>query len=283
MRSMTDSVEMEIFRVGDYGAKGRYTEGDLDAIASDYLPEVHEAPLTLDHAQSGPAYGWVASVRRVGDRLVAVLRGIPESLREILRSGAFKKRSIELFRAFRATGRPYLRAVSLLGAAAPEVKGLRDVEFADAAGDVIAFDDAELALAQENAALRAQLDEMRATERVRAQDALFVDLRADGYQITPEDEVALRAMMPASDTISFGEQENDPLEWLGGFVRRMAMRVPVETPAAEANSDVDAGEPVVFCERSDAASVELHRRALEVQRRDPALSYAAALIEAVRK
>ena len=70
MTTNHDTVEMEIFRCGDYGPKGSYTEADLDAIASDYSPEVHEAPLTADDAQSGPALGWVAGVRRAGDRLV---------------------------------------------------------------------------------------------------------------------------------------------------------------------------------------------------------------------
>jgi hypothetical protein len=123
---MTDQLDLEVFRAGDYGDKGVWDEAKLDQIAADYDPQTHEAPVTIDHAQRGPALGWVATVRRVGDRLVARLRGVSEKLMEMIRAGAFKKRSVELYPRLRATGRPYLRAVSFLGAAVPEVKGLAD-------------------------------------------------------------------------------------------------------------------------------------------------------------
>lgn len=122
-------VEMEIFRAGDYGAKGSYSPADLDALARDYSPAVLEAPLTLDHAQSGPAYGWVTRLRADGGRLMACLRDVPEAVRQMVRGGAYRQRSIELVKSLRETGRPYLRAVTLLGAATPEVHGLSDVRF----------------------------------------------------------------------------------------------------------------------------------------------------------
>lgn len=125
-----DEVEMEVFRTGDYGPKGAYSETDLDRIVDDYRTDLLEAPLTFDHAQTGPAYGWVNRLRREGDRLVAVLKDVPAAVTELVRKGAYKRRSVELFQKLPHTGRPYLRAVSLLGAATPEVKGLRDVCFA---------------------------------------------------------------------------------------------------------------------------------------------------------
>nr|HPK04223.1 hypothetical protein [Candidatus Sumerlaeota bacterium] len=135
---MHDQLELEVFRAGDYGAKGVWDEAALERLAADYDPALHEAPVTLDHAQAGPALGWVASVRRVGDRLIARLRGLNRRLLELIRRGAFRKRSIELYTALRETGRPYLRAVSFLGAAAPEVKGLTDPLPAGQAGPLFA-------------------------------------------------------------------------------------------------------------------------------------------------
>lgn len=129
METHMNEVEMEVFRAGDYGAKGRYSEADLQMLAEDYRPELLEAPLTFDHAQSGPAYGWVTAIRANGDRLMAVLRGVPECVRQLVRSGAFKSRSVELIRQMNETDRPYLRAVSLLGAATPQVKGLSEIRF----------------------------------------------------------------------------------------------------------------------------------------------------------
>ncbi len=140
--STTNEVELEIFRTGDYGEKGTYSEGDIDQIANDYDPAMHEAPITIDHAQSGPAYGWVASLKRSGDRLVARLRNLNDKFVDLLRTGAFKNRSIELYKTFKKTGRPYLRALSFLGARPPEVKGLADVAFEDASPyTAIEFDD----------------------------------------------------------------------------------------------------------------------------------------------
>jgi hypothetical protein len=121
-----NELELEVFKAGDYGPKGTWDEAALDRIAEDYDPRLHEAPVTLDHAQTGPALGWVAGLRRVGDRLVARLRGLSARLVEMIRSGAFKKRSVEIYPRLRESGGPYLRAVSFLGAASPEVKGLAD-------------------------------------------------------------------------------------------------------------------------------------------------------------
>ncbi|MCX7047983.1 MAG: hypothetical protein NTX50_21170 [Candidatus Sumerlaeota bacterium] len=128
---MGSFLEVEVFRAGDYGAKGAYRTEDLDALCSDYTLSLHEAPVTVDHAQSGPAFGWVHSLARRGEVLVATLKDLSGEFLNLIRSGAFRKRSIEIYRSFKATGRPYLRAISFLGACAPEVKGLADPVFSE--------------------------------------------------------------------------------------------------------------------------------------------------------
>ena len=62
---------IEIFRAGRY-PQGEFTELDLEIIANSYDPKVHEAPITLDHKDDGPAFGWIGAVRRVGDKLIAI-------------------------------------------------------------------------------------------------------------------------------------------------------------------------------------------------------------------
>ncbi len=134
-----DVVEVEIFRAGRY-PQGEFSEADLEELAAAYDPAVHEAPVTLDHAASGPALGWVASLHRAGDRLVARLRGVSEQLRELVRSGAYRKRSAEIYTNFEGRGKKYLRAVTFLGAGVPEVKGLADLAaFDERAGEWRAF------------------------------------------------------------------------------------------------------------------------------------------------
>ncbi len=131
MSTIPETFDIEVFRTGDYGDKGSFAKDDLEQIADDYVADRHEAPVTLDHRQNGPAEGWVTQLRRVGDRLIATLDRLSPELRERLSTGSYKKRSIELYRKHPDTERPYLKAVSFLGAAAPAVRGLSDPVFAD--------------------------------------------------------------------------------------------------------------------------------------------------------
>jgi hypothetical protein len=140
-------LEMEVFRAGTYGAdgwKGTYSERDVRAMASDYEPDYHEAPVTLDHVDRGPAYGWVQSLRATPDgRLFATLKQLSDELIEWLRAGVYRKRSVEIYRDFPATGRPYLRAVTFLGAGVPEVKGMPDADLSEMDARAAVFDNLE--------------------------------------------------------------------------------------------------------------------------------------------
>jgi len=109
---------------GGAPAQVELSSSDLEQIAADYDPSLQEAPVTVEHMRSGPAHGWVERLRVAGDRLQARFRDISAQLRQWLTSGAYRSRSIELYKPFASTGRPYLGAVTFLGAAAPAVKGL---------------------------------------------------------------------------------------------------------------------------------------------------------------
>jgi hypothetical protein len=121
----------DIARVGKWnGCQGgkpveiEISRADIENIVETYDPGVQEAPVTVEHLKEGPAHGWVESLRVAGNRLQAKFKDISESLRNWLRTGAYRSRSIEMYKPFAATGRAYLGAVSFLGAAAPAVKGL---------------------------------------------------------------------------------------------------------------------------------------------------------------
>jgi hypothetical protein len=120
---------MEVFRAGDYGAKGKFSAADLDKIVANYDPAKHEAPVTLGHPEhDAPAYGWTESVKRVGDVLYAKLKQVPDAFEQLVRDGRFKKRSVALYSG--ASG-PSLRHIGFLGALPPEVKGLADVKLCE--------------------------------------------------------------------------------------------------------------------------------------------------------
>jgi len=139
-----DIAGVEIFRAGNYGEKGTYSEADLDLIAHSYDPRKCEAPITIDHQDSGPAFGWVAKVYRVGKSLFADFRDVTEDFAEQLRTRRYKKRSVEIYHDHNVLGKFYLRAVTFLGAALPAVNGMADIVFAaPGGGDTLAISWAE--------------------------------------------------------------------------------------------------------------------------------------------
>jgi hypothetical protein len=290
-----DAIEMEVFRAGNFGMKGSYSIADLDSIAQDYSAGLLEAPLTLDHAQSGPAFGWVSALRRIGDRLVATVRGIPVGLLELLRKGDYKRRSIELIRRFTATGRPYLRAVSLLGAATPAVPGLRDITFEEDSGDVITFPGEAAApvaesttahLESEIARMHGLLSQFKCNERLQQADELFSELRGEGVALTPKDAAVLRHLigLENSDVVIFEEKHVPVVDWLKHFLRSLgAQRVPLGEVAAETTAPDATGDALSFSDRVDANSITLHQLALAEMQQNHGLSYASALSRAARR
>lgn len=270
---MPERLEVEVFRAGDYGAKGTWDEAAIDSIAGDYDPKLHEAPVTVDHAQSGPALGWVEALRRVGDRLVARLRITSARLIELLRGGAFKKRSVEIYPALRETGRPYLRAVSFLGAAAPEVKGLADPEIAESAPAPL-FAENEPA----HEVIEAEIEswERRSPDRQSGDDELaakrFADLsdrlRDEGRWDPAWNELGMEGF--------FGGLAAPAQEWFERFVSSLRPLVIMSETApriARAASD----ETIPCGENVDADSVTLHRAAVAFQQEHPGMCYAEAL------
>lgn len=123
-----DLKNIEIFKTGIHtsssGQTATYTRADLERIAATYAPAEYEAPNVIGHpAANAPAFGWVERLKVAGDKLLADFTQVPREFVEMVRAGRFKKRSISLF----PDGT--LRHVGWLGAAAPAVAGLKDVEF----------------------------------------------------------------------------------------------------------------------------------------------------------
>ena len=280
--------EMEVFRAGDYGAKGVWTEGDLDAIAQDYDPATHEAPLTLDHAQSGPAYGWVSHLRRVGDRLLATVGGVSAGVARLIREGAYKKRSVELSRrsdaGAGAGARPYLKAVSLLGAAVPEVKGLRPIAFGaeDKPAQTIAFDEGHAMSEKPSVELL-----LREVTRLRAR--MFThDVCRAGVAMSDDDQTALtRVFCSLSENVPASADGGScpPVSgavWLADFLGKLGgTRATCAARPQPVMSEIANESAAAFAETAPACiegvNADLDRVALSLQHRDPQLDYVAAL------
>jgi len=125
--------EIAIFRAGEY-PQGTISEADLDDVVRDYDPAVHEAPVVVGHpTHNNPAFGWVDCLRREGKLLLARLKDVVPEFADVVKNGLYKKRSASFLRPHQSpTGRWYLNHIGFLGAKAPQVKGLKDIGFADA-------------------------------------------------------------------------------------------------------------------------------------------------------
>lgn len=128
----------EVFKAGVY-PQGTYTKKEIKQIADNYNPEFCEAPVTIDHQQSGPAYGWVENVKADGEKLKVSFKDMPDTMKNDVNAGRFKKVSVEIYKNLEGKGF-YLKAVSFLGAAAPQVKGLEQIKFMDAESEIYEFE-----------------------------------------------------------------------------------------------------------------------------------------------
>ena len=129
-------MNIPVFRAGlhtDMSGKTRqWTTEDLDRIISRYDPSMHEAPVVIGHPKNdSPAWGWVESLRRDGDLLMAGLKNVSPEFDGWVKDGRYKKRSICLYPDLT------LRHIGFLGAMPPAVKGLPDCGFSEVENEIV--------------------------------------------------------------------------------------------------------------------------------------------------
>ena len=154
-----DIPDVEIFAVGTHNGQA-YTAADLNdmVIAFQALRNGgdggYSPPIKLDHTENqpslgdipqdgGPAFGWLDNLRRVGDKLVADFKRVPEKLKELIDAGAYRGRSAEVWWDLEVDGKKYrrvLKAVALLGVAMPAVRSLADITRLYAGQSAFAYD-----------------------------------------------------------------------------------------------------------------------------------------------
>lgn len=131
---------IHVLRAGKHvtnaGETIEFTQADIGAIAAAYNPALHEAPLVVGHPKlDAPAYGWGLKFAAEGGDLFVVPHQVNPEFAEMVKAGAFKKRSLKLYRpddpANPKPGVWYPQHIGFLGAAAPAIKGLKEVQFAD--------------------------------------------------------------------------------------------------------------------------------------------------------
>jgi len=128
----------DVFKAGNY-PQGVFSPEDVEILAKNYDPKFCEAPITLDHEQKGPAYGWVSELKSENGKLKASFRNVADELKDYVQSGKYKKISVEIYKQLEGK-KPYLKAVSFLGACIPQVKGMDPVEFKDGESETYIFE-----------------------------------------------------------------------------------------------------------------------------------------------
>ena len=128
----------EVFKAGNY-PQGKFTREEVQELAKNYDPSFCEAPITWDHEQKGPAYGWVDKLKEEDGMLKASFKDLSDDLKEFVNKGKYKKISVEIYRELEGK-KPYLKAVSFLGASIPQVKGMEPVEFKEGESETYIFE-----------------------------------------------------------------------------------------------------------------------------------------------
>lgn len=130
---------VEIFAAGEWNGD-KYSISDLDEMvrafaetAKTWRPALklgHDDRQTLLQSDGLPAAGWVGNLYRKGDKLVADFIDLPEKIYDLVKQGAYKRVSSEIYWNATVNGKAYgrvLGAVALLGADMPGVQCLNDI------------------------------------------------------------------------------------------------------------------------------------------------------------
>src|SRR3990167_2384230 len=137
---ITEDIDsQEIFSTGLWN-KDQYSEGDLDGMVEAFGKVGFKPPIKLGHSETQkllkgeglPAAGWVENLRRAGDKLVCDFKRVPKKIAELIKAGAWRKKSAEVYwdhldEADSTKFPRVLKAVSLLGEDIPAVTNLGDI------------------------------------------------------------------------------------------------------------------------------------------------------------
>lgn len=131
---------VEIFKAGTYYGRD-YSEKDLDELVTNtnklIVDGKHRAPAKLGHDESQkyaqesglPALGWIKNLVRRGNSVFADFKDVPNKVYDAIKNKLYDSVSAEIYlepaseREFGIKGK-VLRAVALLGADVPKVKGM---------------------------------------------------------------------------------------------------------------------------------------------------------------
>lgn len=268
----------EIFRAGRHvdlhGREFVITPEHVAATAAGYDPARHEAPIVIGHPKlNAPAYGWVRGLRAEGDLLLADVQQLEPTFAAAVNAGRYKKRSAAFLLPDAANnpvpGTYYLNHVGFLGAQAPAVMGLRDVQFA--AGDEVAefASDRRWAFRGVAEMLRRLRDWMVGREGVEEADKILPTWQIDSLVEASQPEAEIESMGPAFATAA--EPKPDPAI------------DPREQNIAQREAAIAAREAAAAAREAEQLTREQARIAADqAARREATAAFASGLVDSGR-
>lgn len=133
---------LEIFSAGKWNGD-EYSDSDLDSMVSAFNQVGFEPTVKAGHADGqeserearkvfgAPALGYVDRIYRQGSKLLADFKDIPRKFADLIKAGAYKRVSSEVYWNYKRGERTFprvLKAVAFLGADIPAITNLKAVE-----------------------------------------------------------------------------------------------------------------------------------------------------------
>ena len=292
---------IEIFRSGKHtdssGKTSEFPPETIQKMVDKYNQKTensasYEAPLVKGHPQNNaPAEGWIEKLARRGNRLYAKVKDTTDEIVEAVREKRFKKVSVSLYSDL------MLRHVGLLGAAAPAVKGMRNVELSDGENykelsidvkdqkdkDGVNTNDHSESLKRENRKLKRKLQEIQKEIRMKEFREFAESMKpgSDADLLPPAkvDELTEILEKAAKADLLFEEQEEGSSGLKQMIMNFLENYETVSTGAALEGSNIQT-EIQAPEGAYDPDRLKMHQKALEIQNNNPELSYEEAVIEA---
>ncbi len=134
-----DLKDVIIFSTGIHNGD-KYEEEDLknmekafNELKSSFIPPLklgHDDNQELSQEDGMPAVGWIENLKYQAGKLIADICRIPEKVHKLLKAGAYRRLSPEIYWNYLVGDKKYpytLKAVSLLGADLPACKSVSDI------------------------------------------------------------------------------------------------------------------------------------------------------------
>lgn len=234
-----------ILKVGKFtdskGNQHEFTTEKLDKIVHNFEAVHKDVPICVGHPKTNsPAYGWIDSVKRIGDNLYCTFKGVQDEFKQAVQKGLFKNRSVSLDKDLN------LRHLAFLGGACPAVKGLEQFCFEtdETALDIELSDFEDLAAATKNstedvvkikeelAAEQAKNAELKKEIKKQKEDVKkkefedFCDKAITNGNILPKHkECVINILASAADTgtFNFADGEEDAVQSVKNFIGELKM------------------------------------------------------------